>query len=277
MRWLASLGAAFAVLVMASDATAGAWVRSQWGFYLRLDNKYYRANSIFDGNGQRIAGDWWDDDAVFQELSSTLIAELGVIDQLTVIFEGSGRIMHSDYSQGIGGSVRVAGLSDVVLGLRYGPYQRRIVTAIEAKIEIPTGYPVDEDRVRLGPGFVNGQFRLAVGGGMPMGGVGNYFDVGFGYRLRGGPSSDDLVANAAFGVEPVDGLWVRVGFSGTFNLGDSTETLGNAQDATYVSVGGALTYVFWSGFGIELAASGDVWGKNTFAGWGLSLVLQFER
>ena len=28
--------------------------------------------------------------------------------------------------------------------------------------------------------------------------------------------------------------------------------------------------------GVEIAASGEVWGRNTFAGWGLSLVLQYE-
>lgn len=267
----ASLAAA--LLLAASPAWAGAWVRSQWGFYLRLDTKYYTANEIFDGDGHRIAGDWWDDDSEFHELSSTLIAELGLLDQLTVTLQGSARMMYSFYGQD--GGVTVAGFSDVIVGLRYGPYQRRIVTAIEATVEIPTGYPRDEDRVRLGPGYVNGQLRALVGGGIPMG-VGNYFDVGFGYRLRGGPSSDDLVASAAFGIEPYERLWLRVGFSGTFNLGDSSETSSNI-DATYVSVGGAVTYLFETGFGIELAASGDVWGKNTFAGWGISVVLQYER
>ena len=276
MKRVIAVAAGLAVSLAASEAAAGAWVRPQWGLYLRLDTKYYRATSIFDADGNRVAGDWWDDAARFQEVSSNLIAELGVLDQLTVLFEGTARIMHSDYTRGMGGNVRVAGLSDVQLGLRYGPYQRRIVTALEARVEIPTGYPRDNDRVRLGPGYVNGQFKVGVGGGIPMGGVGNYFDVGFGYRLRGGPPSDDLVANAAIGVEPVDGLWVRVGFSGTFNLGNGTMDVSSNQDATYVSVGGAITYIFDSGFGVELAASGDVWGKNTFAGWGLSLVLQYE-
>ncbi len=274
MRRLVTVTLASALMLVSSSAWAGAWVRSQWGFYLRLDTKYYQADEIFDGEGNRIAGDWWDDEAHFHELSTTLIAELGLLDQLTVTFQGAARMMHSFYGQD--GGVTVAGFPDVIIGLRYGPYQRRIVTAVEATIEIPTGYPRDEDRVRLGSGYVNGQFRALVGGGIPMG-IGNYFDVGFGYRLRGGPSADDLVANAAFGIEPYERLWLRIGFSGTFNLGDSSETTTSNIDATYVSLGGAVTYLFESGFGLELAASGDVWGKNTFAGWGISMVLQYER
>jgi len=30
------------------------------------------------------------------------------------------------------------------------------------------------------------------------------------------------------------------------------------------------------GLGIEIAGSADIWGENTFAGWGLELVVQYR-
>ena len=269
------------VLVLPATALAGAWMRQPGGVYLRLATKVYMADRIFDAGGARVKGDWWDEAARFRELSFNLIAEVGVFPWLTATVENTAKLMNADYSGGVGGRVRVYGFSDVVLGLRYGPYQRDLVFAVEAKIEIPTGYPLDDDRYRLGPGSINGQFKALFGGGLPLG-FGNYFDTSFGYRLRGGPFADDLIASAAVGAEPYDGIWLRVGFSGVFNLGGSSSggtaavVTGN-QDASYLSLGGAVTYLFGNGFGVELAASGEVWGRNTFAGWGLELVVQFEK
>ena len=37
-----------------------------------------------------------------------------------------------------------------------------------------------------------------------------------------------------------------------------------------------LTYLFDFGLGIEVAGSADVWGENTFSGWGLELVIQYQ-
>lgn len=266
------------LLAAATAAQAGAWVRRPGSVYLRLATKAYQANEIFDGHGHRVAGDWWDAEAKYRELSMNLIAEVGVLDWLTVTLENTAKLMHSDYAGGTGGAVRVDGFSDLLLGLRWGFYQRQLVAAVETRIEVPTGYPRDEDHIRLGPGYVNGQFKLLFGGGLPLG-FGNYFDTSFGYRVRGGPVADDLMASAAIGVETFRGLWVRGGFSGVFNLGDSgaldLASVAN-QDASYIGVGGAVTYLFGPGFGVELAGSADVWGKNTFAGWGLELVIQWE-
>lgn len=266
------------VAVAPRPAQAGAWTREPGSVYLRLATKAYQADEIFDGDGDRISGDWWDPEAEFREFSLNLIGEVGILPWLTGTVETTAKLMHSDYSAGSGGAVRVDGFSDVLLGLRWGFWQRQLVAAVETRIEIPTGYPQDQTHVRLGTGYVNGQFKLLFGGGLPLG-FGNYFDTSFGYRVRGGPFEDDLLASAAVGVETFERLWVRAGFSGVFNLGESETlnllTAGN-QDASYIGVGGALTYLFGPGFGVELAGSADVWGRNTFAGWGLELVLQWE-
>ena len=38
--------------------------------------------------------------------------------------------------------------------------------------------------------------------------------------------------------------------------------------------GGAVTYLFEGGLGVEVGASGDLWGRSTFRGWALSVVLR---
>lgn len=275
---LVALGAAAALAGAPLPAQAGAWTRAPGSVYLRVATKAYQADEIFDGDGDRVSGDWWDPEAEFRELSVNVIGEVGVFPWLTATIENTAKLMHSDYGAGGGGAVRVDGFSDLLLGLRWGFWQRQLVAAVETRIEIPTGYPRDDTHVRLGPGYVNGQFKLLFGGGLPLG-FGNYFDTAFGYRVRGGPVSDDLLASAAVGVETISGLWLRAGFSGVFNLGDSDAvdllSLAN-QDASYIGVGGAVTYLFGPGFGVELAGSADVWGRNTFAGWGLELVIQWE-
>lgn len=251
---------------------AGAWVQKPWQYYLRLANKFYAASAIFNQDANRKSGDWWDSNGKFREFSMNLIMELGVLEQLTLLFENTAKFMQSDYGSR---DVAVYGLSDVVLGARYGFYQKSLVAAVEGKIEIPTGYPRNGDRVSLGPGYVNGQLKVLFGGGLPLG-IGNYFDTAIGYRLRGGSFADDLLASVSFGVETVSDLWLRIGGNGVFNLGEASQSnLGNL-DASYLSAGGAVTYLFQSGWGLEIAGSADLWGKNTFSGWGLELVVQYR-
>ena len=182
--------------------------------------------------------------------------------------------METDNSATGESSTQVRGLSDLLLGVRYGIWQKALVVAVEGKLEIPTGYTVHTDQVRLGSGNLNGQLRALVGGGLPLP-FGNYIDAGFSFRIRGGPWDNDLMANLSVGVEAVENLWLRVGGSGTFHLGDSDDQAGSL-DASYVGVGGAITYLFDFGLGLEVGASGDVWGENTFAGWGMEFVIQYQ-
>ncbi len=264
-----------ATLCIHTAAMAGAWVQPKGNIFLRLAGKYYQADSIFDADGDTVSGDWWDPEARFREFAFNLIAEAGLLDQLTLTFENTAKFMHSDYSRGKGGRIDVNGLSDMVLGVRYGPYQKNLVLAFEAKLEIPTGYEKHDDRVRLGPGYANAQAKILFGGGLPLG-IKNYFDSALGYRIRGGPFSDDLTASASFGVETMERLWVRIGSSGVFNLGDSDQNVTGQVDGSYLGAGIALTYLFHHGLGLELAASKDMWGKNTFAGWAVELVVQYQ-
>jgi hypothetical protein len=62
------------------------------------------------------------------------------------------------------------------------------------------------------------------------------------------------------------------GFGGDGGLPEGVDTI-TALDHGQLAL--VLDH-FDFGFGVEIAASGEVWGKNTFAGWGLSLVLQYE-
>lgn len=264
------------VAAWAQEARAGAWTQPQGVGFVRLAVKEYFAPRYFDADGVRTPGDWWSVDARYDETSANLIVEYGLLDRLTLALDTTAKAMHSTYPTGNRGDIWVVGLSDVGLGARYGIWQKTLVLAIEARAEIPTGYHLFDDRVRLGNGWVNGQLRALFGGSLPLG-ISNYFDSGFGYRLRGGPYADDLVASLSIGVETFKNLWVRLGSSAVFNLGDSHASgQGQPADASYLSAGGAVTYVFESGFGVEVAASADLWGKNTFAGWGIEAVVQYK-
>lgn len=257
---------------------AGAWTQPEGGMFFRLANKVYFADHFYSSGGNRLTGDWWDDSASFREISFNLIAEYGVLDSLTLTLENTLRLMNSSYSSMLIDDQSVNGISDLILGARYGILQGAFVLALEAKAEIPTGYSSHTDKVRLGNGNLDGTFKLLLGGGLPLG-FGNYIDAAVGFRVRGGPYDNDVLASVSIGAETFENLWLRVGTSGVFHLGEGNmDTNGFVEnlDASYLGVGGAVTYLFDFGLGIEVAGSADVWGKNTFSGWGLELVVQYQ-
>ncbi len=254
---------------------AGAWTQTEGDVFFRTSSKYYQASHIFNANGDRISGDWWDESGDFSEFSLQVLLEYGLTDELTFTAESVIKSMSSDYSSMLTDNRMVTGLSDVIVGLRYGLWRGMTVASVDVRAEIPTTYTAYTEQVRLGNGNLNGQARFLLGGGLPLG-FGNYFDASFGYRVRGGPYDNDLLTSLSIGAETFSGLWLRTGASGVFNLGESADLANNNLDASYLGVGGALTYLFESGLGLEIAASTDVWGKNTFSGWGMELVVQYR-
>jgi len=155
------------------------------------------------------------------------------------------------------------------------------VLAPYASLKLPTGYDTNNNPA-LGTGKADLELRLLAATSLHP--VPVYLGAELGYRLRGGPFSNQIPYLFEVGVTPHQKLFTKVYLSGTNTLiSDGGNT--DAMDSMSMQVSeGDFTKV---GFNAAVNAYGPVWvdflfetiftGKNTGAGTSLGIGLSLSR
>ena len=167
-----------------------------------------------------------------------------------------------------------SGIGDVVLGAKYQLVSKPIVVSPLVSVKIPTSYD-DDVNPALGTGDADVEFRLLTARSfypLPV-----YIGAEAGYRVRGGPFSNQLSYSGEIGATPLSRLSVKA------YLEDSRTISGNARLAdlglTQVSEGDFTKLGLITGFRVsgplwlEASLESVVAGESVSAGrsWGLGV------
>lgn len=183
------------------EAHAGAWARSQWGYFLQLGTSYTFANDRFlpGGGTTRIAvpksvragedplgatgmGGANENASNLRQLNTDLYFELGLHRRFTIF----GDIMFASATQeNKGGNIlyRASGIGDLMFGARVPIIELPVALAFEGRIYIPTANSTG--LIALGPGDYRGELRFALGKAWQNLVVPVYFDLEAGATFRG--------------------------------------------------------------------------------------------
>lgn len=272
-----SLLALAAVPVLAAaipePSWAGAWAQPKGEYYTKLSSIFYRSDEVFDAVGDRqpitIYG------ADFRANQGFLYAEYGLLERLTLITQLSGASLESESN--IRNNVlrlTTSGLGDVVLGAKYQLVGKPIVLSPFASVKIPTSYD-DDVNPALGTGNADVELRLLAARSfhpLPV-----YIGAEAGYRLRGGPFSNQLSYSGEIGATPLSRLSVKAYLedSRTLSPNAGLADLGLLQvsegDFTKLGLitGFRVSRLLW----LEVSLESVVAGENVSAGhsWGLGM------
>lgn len=176
------------LLIAVPDSFAGAWTQQQQGYYFKLAAHYLNSNGNYAFNGKRLPKPGMGE---LSDLNLMAYGEYGLHQRLTLVaaapYKRLSDIRH--FALGVGRETS-RGFGDLELRLRWQLASAPLAVAIAAGGSIPLGYSVDRNtRVPLGTGEKNGDIRLLLGHSLyPLPG---YLSGEVGYRIRGGPYSDE--------------------------------------------------------------------------------------
>ena len=249
---------------------AGAWSQEKGHYYAKLSGIYYTSDERYNDMGRRDA--LGQDGDEFRSTQGFLYVEYGVADRLTAVvqFQG-GRLVNEN------ALIRqtTVGTGDVELGLKYQSIDAPVVLAPLVAVKIPGGYNMKYEPP-LGTGDTDLEFRgLAAKSFHPWP---LYVGAEVGYRLRGGPFSNQIPYLVEVGSQIHEGLFAKIYVNGT-QTRSQTEDLGLVGGGVQVSEGDFANL----GLNLAFAARGSIWvdllwetvfdGTNVGAGatWGLGI------
>ena len=263
---------------------AGAWSQQKGHYYAKFSGIFYSANEVYNDMGRRQAMGGEDDE--FTGSQGFLYLEYGLMDRLTLIGQASGgRLTSTNLRR----QERTRGIGDVDIGLKYQLTDGPIVLAPFATIKVPTGYHEDY-APPLGTGEVDLEFRLLAARSLyplPL-----YIGIESGYRVRGGPYSNQIPYFVEVGWTPHKSVFLKGFVEGKDTRVASVEDLGlvggnELQDLLDGIATGSVTVSEGDftkiGFNGAYNLAGPVWidlllerairGENIGAGasWGLGL------
>lgn len=221
----------------------------------------------------------------YQQLGTLLGAEFGLFDKVALFV---GTSFRSDTLRSEFGSAHVTGMSDFRLGGKWRAVDSSFTLTLAPELAFPTGYSASNGAMRpvLGDG-VN-QYTARVWLGKRFTGAPFYFELGTGYRLRGGriPRGGGPRVNYSDEV-PYDveaGYWFTRSFAAHLFLDgvaglSKPEALDRATLSptmrSFTNVGGGLTYRINQLFRLHAQYRHTVMGINAlrgqFAGLGVTL------
>ncbi len=273
LRRFFQLIAVLVVLAIPRLVSAGAWAQPQGHAYTKLSSIFYRSDEVFDDVGDRQPVTIYGSE--FQASQGFLYIEYGLTQYLTLITQLSGSSLRSD------SNVRhnvlrlnTSGLGDVVLGAKYELVGEPFVLSPYMSVKIPTSYD-DDITPALGTGEADVELRVLAARSfypLPL-----YLGTEAGYRVRGGPFSNQISYSGEVGATPSNRLSFKA------YLENSKTLSGNARLAepglVQVSEGNFTKLGLITGF----RARGPLWmevslesvlaGENVSAGhaWGLGI------
>jgi protein XagA len=278
-----------ATLILLTDTYvyAGAWTQPAGSAYVREGVSFYSADEYFDRNGDSKPGDWSYGSSKFTSIQWLHISEYGLRDDLTAIAEFTYKNIDVDRGDGIPNQ-KLSGFGDVRLGLKRRLTKKPLIISVQAILEVPTGYDANLTQVeldrgrfyRLGDGEVDVEGRVLLGNGLSFLFMPAYWNVEFGYKIRGGEYANDFIYSAAAGFKPLSRLWLRGGFSGVEHLADDETPMmsgSTSSSASYVSAGVAATVSLTRRTSVEIGYSTDVEGVDTLKGRAFEIAVEIRR
>ena len=295
--WAAA--AVLVVVVLAPGAARGeAWLQAPGDLYLKVSGSYFetREEYDFEGDSQELfEEDGTRSDTRYRELALRVYAEYGVASWLTLVGQAPLKNVRSweTITPLAGADPQEAlrtnyGLGDLRLAGRVPLWRGPVAVAAQAGVKLPMGYdptPWNEGPA-LGTGEVDGDFRVAVGRGLP----GGWMEGSVGYRVRGGQLGDERFLTLEGGWRPQSRWYVKLRYEGLRNVNDPIDLGGIIietpappgllnqvvlGDQDFDLLGGEVNFALRP----EWSVSGEVYhllaGKNTLAGTTFQLSLVY--
>ena len=266
--WIAALG-------LAPCAYGGAWTQAKNGYYLKLGVNYLSTSEDIDASGQRIqkAGK-----GRLTDVSYSTYLEYGLLERLTVVASAPYRRLR-DTREFTGGTTRErrTGFGDFDLRLRWLVARAPFIVSVGAGGKVPMWYAGDATtRVPLSTTEADGDARVLIGRSFhPFPG---YATGELGYRVRGGPFSNELFYSLEMGVTVgrflLKGYLAGIRTFGECVPSDEVLLVGN-QSVVKVSPGAA--YRLTDRLEVSVDLIHIVAGCNTTAGNTLSVGMAFKR
>jgi hypothetical protein len=255
-----------------SEVSAGAWSQPKGHYYTKISGISYSSEEVFDDMGERAP--MGVDDNQFYSRQTFVYGEYGLRDRLTITGQvGGGRLVAEDSF-----IERVTwGLGDVHLGLKYQATGGGLVVAPLLRVKIPTGYDPDFDPA-LGTGDPDLEGRLLAG--MSLYPLPLYAGAEAGYKLRGGPFSNQVSYFLELGATPHPRLFAKAFVEGVNTLSDGAENTGivgvaQVSEGDFAKVGFNASAQVTGPLWVDLLWEGVLTGENIGAGssWGFGLAL----
>ena len=257
-----------------SAAWAGAWSQAKGRYYAKVSGIFYSSDQVYNDMGKRDPLGANEDR--FESRQGFLYLEYGLLDRLTLVAQmNAGELVFRDTL--VVKWRRTRGTGDVDLGGKYQLVDDPLVLAPMVSFKLPTGYDRKHDP-SLGTGETDLEFRMLAGRSLypwPL-----YVGAESGYRVRGGPYSNQVPYFLEVGVTPHPGVFAKVYLEGRNTLTpDQEESAGVVGASVQVSEGDFTK----AGFNAAFNAGGPLWvdllwesivaGENIGAGmsWGIGL------
>ena len=268
MRWLAT---GLLALCWAGEVGAGAWSQPRGGYYAKLSGIHYSTSEVFNDMGRRAAMGM--DDNQFRARQVLAYGEYGLRERLTLTGQvGAGRLVSEDrFVERI-----TWGLGDVHLGAKYQLTEGPLVLSPQVEVAFPSGYDPEYDPA-LGTGHSELGTRLLAG--LSLYPLPLYAGAEAGYKLRGGPFSNQVSYFVELGATPHPRLFAKGFVASVYTLAEDSEggLVGVVQvsEGDFAEVGGNAAVQVVGPLWIDLLWKMVFTGENIGAGssWGLGLAL----
>lgn len=263
-----------AVLLVASQATAGAWTQEKGKFYNRASVNRYFSDEEFDAERERKP---FPTHGELADLNFSNHLEYGLTDRFTGIGSFTVKSLRNEDDVRL---MRSFGIGDVDVGLRTKLAEGSVgVTALQLLSKIPAAYDVDVD-LPLGNGEYEFAAHLLYGRSLwPI--LPGYCGLDIGYRWRNGDPNDEIRYLAELGGDAPGGFYLRGKLDGTRGRTNGPQFDNNGNPTVRNSADlGALDLTLGRRFGAHAALEAGfvkgLYGRNTTAGSTLTLALAYS-
>ena len=276
MKWL-FIGTAMTmtlVTLSASRAGAGAWSQQPGHYYAKLSGVFYGSDEIYNDMGKREQAGM--DDESFDSGQGFLYAEYGLRERLTLIGKlAVGELVAEDSFV----KQTTTGIGDADVGAKYQLLDQPVVLAPMVSVKVPTGYDRDFDPA-MGTGYRDVEVRAL--GARSLYPLPLYVGGEVGYRIRGGPYSNQMPYFVELGATPHPKLFAKVYLDGANTLTGDEEATGEVG-VLQVSEGDFTK----TGINLAVNLNGPIWadilwerivdGNNVGAGgsWGIGFAYSY--
>ena len=264
------------VLVLAAgwvcEVSAGAWAQAPGHYYTKVSGIFYSSEEVFNDMGKRAPMGM--DQEQFYARQTFVYGEYGLRERLTLTGQFSaGRLVAEDrFIERV-----TKGLGDVQLGVKYQLKGGGLVVSPLVELKLPTGYD-SAYTPALGTGDPDLEVRIL--SGLSLYPLPFYTGAEVGYKLRGGPFSNQVSYVIEVGATPHPRLFAKIFYNGVNTLSDALANAGlvgvvQISEGDFANVGFNAAARLAGPLWLDFLWAGVVSGKNIGAGssWGLGLVL----
>lgn len=257
--------------IFISQCFAGAWTQDECKVYEKFGFNYYYANREFS-----MQDDSTDFDH-FRDANFSNYIEYGITDRFTLI----NALYYKNLEKEDGsGTTRASGLGDVDLGLKAKLFEGKWgIASSQLLVKIPGIYGKN-DALPLGNAQYDLEPRLLYGRSLyPY--IPGYCNFELAYRWRFQDPADEFRYLVEFGIDFSKKFYGRVKLDGILSMdnGSPYATSNNPSATNSYDLGKlevALGYKINERWGLELAYTPEIYGRNTTAGatYGIAVTYQ---